>query len=57
VFALSGLGGNNDVSRVKRERCNKKFEKHWINSTFHNRNAMEERATLDWARWRLKERA
>jgi len=28
VFALSGVGGENDVSRVKRGRWNKKFEKH-----------------------------
>jgi len=29
VFALSGLGGENDVSRVERGRWNKKVEKHW----------------------------
>jgi len=30
VFALSGLGGENGVSRVKRGRWFKKFEKHWV---------------------------
>jgi len=28
MFALSGLGAENDLSRVKRGRWNKKFEKH-----------------------------
>jgi len=30
VFALSGLGGENDVSKVKTGDGIKKFEKHWI---------------------------
>ena len=30
MFALSGLGGENYLSRVKRRRWNKKFEKHWV---------------------------
>jgi len=31
VCALSGLGGENDVSRVKRGDGIKTFEKHWLN--------------------------
>jgi len=30
VLALSGLGGENDVSKVKRGRWKKTFEKHCI---------------------------
>jgi len=28
MFSISGLGGDSNVSKVKRERLNKKFEKH-----------------------------
>jgi len=32
VFALSGLGGENNVSRVKISVGIEKFEKHWFGS-------------------------